>query len=63
MPANTQRPVLIVGGSGIVGRRLAKVLRRLHPGLPITIGASDLAKARALGDRDGRCDRNRRGGG
>ena len=63
MPANTQRPVLIVGGSGIVGRRLAKVLCRLHPGLPITIGASDLAKARALGDRDGRCDRNRRGGG
>ncbi len=43
-----QAPVLIIGGSGIVGRRTAHLLRRLHPGLPIAIGGRDGAKAQAV---------------
>lgn len=39
--------VLIVGASGLVGRRAAEVLRRLHPTLPITVAGRDLAKAQA----------------
>jgi hypothetical protein len=38
-------PVLIVGGSGIVGSQAARTLRRLHPDLPIAIGGRDLARA------------------
>lgn len=56
MPAPAKLPVLIIGGSGIVGSLAAKALRRLQPGLPITIGGRDLAKAetvaRAVGNAD-----------
>ena len=38
-------PVLVVGGSGIVGAVAAKTLRWLQPELPITIAGRDLAKA------------------
>jgi len=43
-----QAPVLIIGGSGVVGSRTAHLLRRIHPGLPIAIGGRDLAKAEAV---------------
>lgn len=47
----THSPVLIVGGSGIVGAQAARALRRLHPALPIAIGGRDMAKAgRIAGD-------------
>lgn len=42
------RPVLIIGGTGVVGSRVARTLRRLHPHVPIAIGARDLAKAEAV---------------
>lgn len=42
------RPVLIIGGSGIVGSQAARAIRRLHPDLPIAIGGRDLAKADAV---------------
>lgn len=48
--------VLLVGGSGAVGRRAALALRQLHPDLPITIGGRDLAKASRLADTLGRAD-------
>jgi hypothetical protein len=48
MSANTKRPVLIIGGSGIVGSQTARTLRRLQPDLPITIGGRDLGKAEAV---------------
>ncbi len=48
MSANTTEPVLIIGGSGIVGSLAAKALRRLQPDLPITIGGRDLIKANAV---------------
>ncbi|MGE6786729.1 NAD(P)-dependent oxidoreductase [Ensifer adhaerens] len=41
-------PVLIIGGSGVVGSQAAKIIRRLHPTLPIAIGGRDLAKAEAV---------------
>ncbi|MFP2925869.1 NAD(P)-dependent oxidoreductase [Pyxidicoccus sp. 3LG] len=54
--ANTQKPVLIVGGSGLVGAQAAKALRRLHPKLPITLGGRDLAKADAVAKEVGGAD-------
>ena len=39
-------PVLIVGGSGIVGSQAAQTLRRLHPDLPIAIGGRNLERAK-----------------
>jgi hypothetical protein len=48
MTASTTRPVLFIGGSGVVGTRAARALRRLQPDLPITIGARDLGRAEAV---------------
>jgi len=48
MPARSTKPVLIIGGSGVVGAQAAKALRRLHPELPISIGGRNLAKAEAV---------------
>lgn len=47
MTASSFAPVLIAGGSGIVGRHVARALRRLHPELPLAIGGRDPAKAAA----------------
>lgn len=38
-------PVLIIGGSGVVGSLTASFLRQSHPGLPIAIGGRDLGRA------------------
>ena len=38
-------PILLIGGSGIVGRFAARYLRETHPGVPLLIGGRDLAKA------------------
>ncbi|MGK9170969.1 hypothetical protein KXR53_32025 [Inquilinus limosus] len=56
MPATQQKPVLIIGGSGVVGARAATTLRRLQPQLPITIGGRDLAKAEAVARKIGGAD-------
>lgn len=48
MTQNTNRPVLILGATGSLGSRTTKMLRTLHPELPITIAARDMDKARAL---------------
>ncbi|MGO1074503.1 hypothetical protein [Inquilinus sp. CA228] len=56
MPATQQKPVLIIGGSGVVGARAARTLRRLQPELPITIGGRDLAKAEAVAREIGGAD-------
>lgn len=40
-----QDPILLIGGSGIVGRWTARLLREAHPDLPLLIGGRDLAKA------------------
>ncbi len=41
-------PVLLVGGSGVVGSEAARILRRLEPGLPIAIGGRDVGRADAV---------------
>ena len=38
-------PILLVGGSGAIGRQTARSLRAAHPDLPILIGGRDLTKA------------------
>ncbi|WKB55486.1 NAD(P)-dependent oxidoreductase [Eleftheria terrae] len=48
MTLHTLGPVLLVGGTGTVGRLAAQALRRLHPSLPLAIGGRDLGKAEAL---------------
>jgi hypothetical protein len=46
-------PVLIIGGSGIIGSRAAGILRDLHASLPIAIGGRDIAKAEIVAARIG----------
>ena len=38
-------PILLIGGSGFVGRETARSLRDAHPDAPLLIGGRDLAKA------------------
>lgn len=38
-------PILLIGGSGIVGSWTARVLREAHPDVPLLIGGRDLPKA------------------
>ncbi|MFN3208139.1 MAG: NAD(P)-dependent oxidoreductase [Roseovarius sp.] len=38
-------PILLVGGSGIVGTHAARYLRDAHPDVPLLIGGRDLGKA------------------
>ncbi|MGK4003519.1 hypothetical protein WMF31_12895 [Sorangium sp. So ce1036] len=47
------KPVLLLGGSGVVGSRAVAALRRLQPDLPIAIGGRDLARASAVAQRAG----------
>ncbi|WP_426751557.1 NAD(P)-dependent oxidoreductase [Myxococcus sp. Y35] len=56
MSTNSQKPVLIIGGSGVVGSLAAKTLRQLQPALPITIGGRDLARAEAVARELGNAD-------
>ena len=46
--SRTINPVLIIGGSGVVGSWTARTIRKLHPGLPLAIGGRDLEKAEAV---------------
>lgn len=48
MTTPSTKPVLIIGGSGIVGSQAARTLRRLHPQVPIAIGGRDIGKADAV---------------
>lgn len=51
--SSIKHPVLIIGGSGVVGAQAAAAIRRLHPGLPVTIAGRDLAKAQVVAERLG----------
>jgi len=51
--ASASKPVLILGGSGVVGSRAVAALRTLQPELPIAIGARDLARANAVAQSAG----------
>ncbi|MGX7743518.1 NAD(P)-dependent oxidoreductase [Rhodopseudomonas parapalustris] len=41
-------PILLIGGSGIVGRWTARLLRAAHPSAPLLIGGRDAAAAQAV---------------
>ncbi|MGW0481238.1 hypothetical protein [Nonomuraea sp. NPDC003214] len=45
-----EHSVLILGGSGQAGSATAALLRRWHPGLPLTIAGRDLGRARRVAD-------------
>ena len=51
---STNNVVLVVGGSGVVGSRAVRALRKLQPELPILIGARDVARAQTLAEEVGR---------
>lgn len=38
-------PILLIGGSGSIGRQTARTLRAAYPGVPLLIGGRDLAKS------------------
>ena len=46
-------PILLVGGSGVVGRCAARFLRAAHSGVPLLIGGRDLARAVAVASEVG----------
>lgn len=48
MTTATHAPVLVLGGTGSLGSRTTRMLRRLHPELPLTIAARDMNRARSL---------------
>jgi hypothetical protein len=48
--------ILIIGGSGLVGSRAARLMRQLQPELPITIGGRDRARALAVASEIGNAD-------
>jgi hypothetical protein len=39
-------PILLIGGSGVIGRWTARFLRAAHPDIPLLIGGRDLAKSK-----------------
>ncbi len=41
------KPILLIGGSGAIGRETARLLRAFHPDAPLLIGGRDLARAQA----------------
>lgn len=41
----TKKPLLLIGGSGVVGSLVAKQIRKFHPTLPIMIGGRNKEKA------------------
>jgi hypothetical protein len=41
-------PILLIGGSGMVGRWAARFLQEAHPKLPLLIGGRDLDRAREI---------------
>lgn len=48
--------ILLVGGTGVVGSRVAGMLRRHHPGLPLTIAGRNREKAADLARRLGNAE-------
>jgi hypothetical protein len=53
---NGEPAILLIGGSGVVGSKVAETLRKLHPTLPILIGGRDLDRARSVAERIGTAD-------
>ncbi|MBL6081933.1 hypothetical protein JMJ56_28525 [Belnapia sp. T18] len=52
-------PILLMGGSGAIGRWTTQFLRDAHPDLPLLIGGRDLTRARETAARLGNADGTR----
>ncbi len=50
------KPILMMGGSGAIGRLSAQTLRSLHPKVPFLIAGRDIAKAQAVARELGNAD-------
>jgi hypothetical protein len=55
MPTVTH-PILLMGGSGQVGRLAARALRAAHPDVPLLIGGRDLARSRQAANEIGQAE-------
>ena len=53
VPTVPPNPILLIGGSGHVGRHTARYLRAAHPDVPILIGGRDVDRARAVASEVG----------
>lgn len=51
-----QNPVLLVGGSGVIGVQTAQFLRARYPNLPLLIGARNLDKAKEVAQQLGNAE-------
>ena len=49
----SHNPILLIGGSGAIGRSTAQFLRAAHPNVPLLIGGRDLEKAEDVADEVG----------
>ena len=49
-------PILLVGGSGVVGQQTAQHLRKAHPAVPLLIGGRDLNRAEAIAKKIGNAE-------
>ena len=49
-------PILLVGGSGVVGQHTARALRKANPDVPLLIGGRDMDKARDVADQVGEAE-------
>ncbi len=50
------KPILMMGGSGAIGRLSAQTLRSLHPEMPLLLAGRDVSKAQAVADELGNAD-------
>lgn len=50
------QPILLMGGSGAIGRQTVRALRALHPEVPLLIGGRDLAKAQQAAQEIGQAE-------
>lgn len=53
---HTTKPVLVIGGSGVVGSQAVTAFRQRHTDIPIAIGARNLSKATQLAKQLGNAD-------
>jgi uncharacterized protein YbjT (DUF2867 family) len=49
-------PILLMGGTGAIGRLTARALRDVYPDVPLLIGGRDLLKSRKLASEIGHAE-------
>ena len=54
--AQSISPILLIGGTGLVGTRVVEHIRRLHPDLPLAIAARNAVRGRDIAERAGNAE-------